>query len=404
MNILLQIVLIAYIIFLPLFPGTLNGEYQIIEMVQSGLLFLLFIKYVAIKENRKVLKEKLPRILREPASYLSIMLLLLMMVSVLQSTSIFLSLKEIFRFGLALGLYLLIILEFSTKKAIHRLIKMIYYPAFLVLLYGIFQQFTGHGVSSYVNGVTPRIDSTFGQPNLYAGYIILLFYPLFFVAMKEKSKKHKYFYFLELLLMLVSIVYTYSRNGWLSLILGCIVVSIIYNWKLLFPLIAMIIGAVAIPAVHERFNGVFANDGRVKIWKVAVKAIEEHPISGIGIGNFQPFNNEYIIQHPEFNTGENILHTHNVYLKMFAELGVVGLIVFLIFSIVIIVKAVKVARNFDGELKSIATGIGVTFFTFYLVNMFDNLLFAPKIMNYYFIFIGILVTSIINIKSNKFNS
>ncbi len=404
MNILLQIVLIVYMIFLPLFPGTLNGEYQIIEMVQSGLLFLLFIKYVAIKENRKVLKEKLPRILKEPASYLSIMLLLLMMVSVLQSTSIFLSLKEIFRFGLALGIYLLIILEFSTKKAIHILIKMIYYPAFLVLLYGIFQQFTGHGVSSYVNGVTPRIDSTFGQPNLYAGYIILLFYPLFFVAIKEKSKKHKYFYFLELLLMLVSIVYTYSRNGWLSLILGCIVVSIIYNWKLLFPLIAMMIGAVAIPAVHERFNGVFVNDGRVKIWKVAVKAIEEHPISGIGIGNFQPFNNEYIIQHPEFNTGENILHTHNVYLKMFAELGVVGLIVFLIFSIVIIVKAVKVARNFDGELKSIATGIGVTFFTFYLVNMFDNLLFASKIMNYYFIFIGILVTSIINIKSNKLNS
>ncbi|MNP72862.1 hypothetical protein D3C76_1694920 [compost metagenome] len=89
---------------------------------------------------------------------------------------------------------------------------------------------------------------------------------------------------------------------------------------------------------------------------------------------------------------------------MFAELGVVGLIIFLIFSIVIIVKAVKVARNFDGELKNIAAGIGVTFFTFYLVNMFDNLLFAPKIMNYYFIFIGILVTSIINIKSNKFNS
>jgi O-antigen ligase len=207
--------------------------------------------------------------------------------------------------------------------------------------------------------------------------------------------------------MLVSIVYTYSRNGWLSLILGCVVVSIIYNWKLLFPLIAMIIGVVAIPAVHERlnqFNGVFVNDGRVKIWKVAVKAIEEHPISGIGIGNFQPFNNEYIIQHPEFNTGENILHTHNVYLKMFAELGVVGLIVFLIFSVVIIVKAVKVAKNFDGELKNIATGIGVAFFTFYLVNMFDNLLFAPKVMNYYFIFIGILVTSIINIKYNKHNS
>jgi putative inorganic carbon (hco3(-)) transporter len=76
-----------------------------------------------------------------------------------------------------------------------------------------------------------------------------------------------------------------------------------------------------------------ASSGRVDEWRVALRVFEGHPLGGVGVGNFPVVEPSYATQtfNLEFSRAvvKQQLVAHNTYLELAAELGLVGLILFL---------------------------------------------------------------------------
>jgi O-antigen ligase len=83
---------------------------------------------------------------------------------------------------------------------------------------------------------------------------------------------------------------------------------------------------------RERVTTLAGGTGRTDIWTVAWRMIEDHPVRGIGIGNFQTVSIHYLLRPGAILRDEFIVDrpqvTHNSYLNVLAELGVPGLLLF----------------------------------------------------------------------------
>ena len=94
--------------------------------------------------------------------------------------------------------------------------------------------------------------------------------------------------------------------------------------------------------------------GRVDIWKVGWRMVEAEPLHGVGAGNFQIVSIHYLLEPGALKRDDFIVETpkvaHNVYLGLLAELGIVGLTLFMCLVISLIACSLRAAQLFrDNE-------------------------------------------------------
>ncbi|MBP1224552.1 O-antigen ligase family protein [Flavobacterium sp. 1355] len=104
----------------------------------------------------------------------------------------------------------------------------------------------------------------------------------------------------------------------------------------------------------EKFN---AEDGSSKLrliyWGNAIKISEKNPVLGIGLGNYQVESIPY-----EKTAADGFivsLHTHNDFLEIMAETGVLnGLIYLSLFVFIIVANSKKILKSKDNNVRAIA--------------------------------------------------
>jgi putative inorganic carbon (HCO3(-)) transporter len=140
-----------------------------------------------------------------------------------------------------------------------------------------------------------------------------------------------------LVFLLAALLLTLSRAGWLTLaVLAVVAVITIPNRRLKAALLGgALIGGFAvaqIPYIHERLarqlDPTFKDntfEGRLQIWSDTLHMLRDHPILGAGLRAYTQVMAPYV-------TGNRIpeLYPHNVYLAMWAELGLLGLVAFIV--------------------------------------------------------------------------
>lgn len=133
-----------------------------------------------------------------------------------------------------------------------------------------------------------------------------------------------------LLLMGVAELLTFSRGGWLGFLTMCLVfylgdkkaVAVLILLALLFSSLAFLW-----PPLAERGKSMIsfaANQDRVRIYRRTLQMIKDHPLLGIGAGNFPGVYEAY--SPPD----QLVYHAHSIYLSTLVELGVPGGILFLL--------------------------------------------------------------------------
>lgn len=385
--------LILYLVFFPLVPSRLNWKYPITVVMLLVVLIIYIFYCLKDKERFKIFQKNLIIFFKEPISILMTVITLLMFISIVYCTDVILVLKETLRFGIATGLYFIIRFEFDVKFYKDKLIKLIYYPAIAVMLIGFYQFYIGMGTTKA--GQINRVESTTGNVNIYGAYLIVLFFPLLMITIKEVNKKRKIFFSVELLMIFLSIIISYSRNALLALVLGCLIISVYYRKKLLYVLVPGFLSLWFIPSIQERIlTG--KDGGRFDIYFIAIKVIQDHPIIGVAIGNFEAVYKDYFMKYPQYRHNPNIYHTHNIYLKFLSELGIIGFIPFIIFMIIVLRNSIKSVKVSQGYIKNLCIGIVVINILSFIISMFDNVMFLPKVMNYYFILMAISSAIIAN--------
>lgn len=231
--------------------------------------------------------------------------------------------------------FMLVFLTISDDNILHTtrlVLKVLVIYGLFISLYGLiiyligqydhntqFIQIGNVRFSQIVMGVhRSRISSVTSNPNVL-GTLLMFSIPanLYFI---EKIKNSK-FMIIVFLIQSMALLLTESRASIISIVLICFIyVFLISEKKLKFIIYGLIVTLffISILFLSEYFPIERLSDGlngRDEQWLPLIDSIKQRPFSGSGFG----LANRVIIQR----------ETHNVYLSVLAEMGIIGLFSFL---------------------------------------------------------------------------
>lgn len=389
----------AYIMLLPLIPQEVVFKgVAVTDFILALIVFLYVINLLVSKSSRGNFKDGIIDFFTDKLSIFITLLLGIMLLSTIYAKNKGLALSESARFITYVFLYFVIKYEFNGKKEIKTLLKCYISVSFILCCIGILQYFTGFALNAtfrraYTSGVITRITSTFANPNAFGAYLILIIFPVIMLSIYEKNKTKKIMYILLSMLVIINMVMTFSRNAILGLGIGLLVLTLIYSIKWIFALGGIAILLSFIPSVSQRILGTFdlhQNELRIKLWKTALYMIKDHPILGVGNGNFVTRYNEYITKYSELKYyGYRNYPNHNSYLKLESELGILGIASFIGIIITVLFRIKKLySTTKDKFYIPFYTGIMASMIVFLFMNLSDNLLFLPKVTTYFWFIIA----------------
>jgi O-antigen ligase len=126
---------------------------------------------------------------------------------------------------------------------------------------------------------------------------------------------------------LYCLVFTFSRGGYLGLLVGILALGLIRERKLLLILVVLLLAweSIVPNAVRDRVFMTYQEgeldssaEERIAIWKDALDVITHNPVLGRGFDTYEFMGRVGLYR-----------DTHNYYLKIILELGLVGLFFFL---------------------------------------------------------------------------
>lgn len=259
-----------------------------------------------------------------------------------------------------------------------------------VFIIGLLQYFSPYfsipskwvDLSNY--SINKRIYSTFFNPNVFGFYINFI---LLSICGSETSNFNK----LTLLTGIACLVLTFSRASWVSLILALLVTGFIekkyFKYALYISIIIFLsdyllgVGRLNLNKAVEDSSFAY----RLEIWRATLLIIRDNFLSGIGFGTLK----EYVTLYSTV-VKNNIEHTHNIYLQVFLETGLVGFVLFSVFIKNIVNKLYnKVIEDKDREWLR-AFSIFIMSMTHGVV---DSVVLTPQITMLMSIYIGFLLKS-----------
>jgi O-antigen ligase len=215
------------------------------------------------------------------------------------------------------------------------------------------------------------------HPNLLAGVLVIGLLAAAAWILSEK-RWQRYAGTLLFVTGLYALLLTFSRTAWGALVVGILLALPLARKHLRHPevrrSVALAVGlslaAGAIFFVSFRpLLGARVGEGqesielrsvsdRVVFTQFALQSIGERPFSGVGIGNF-PWRTSYFLVRTFYDLrGDNV---HNIYLSAWAEMGTVGLLLYLAamgFGVVGSIKALTRRPLPDGEAETSASNGG----------------------------------------------
>ena len=277
--------------------------------------------------------------------------------------------------------YFIVLNFFRSDDYVKILLFTIFISGFLISIFGILQNVSESFNNILVQAMSPA--STFSNRNLSAHYILLTF-PLgigFFL--KSKNKNSSLFFAIATSLMVAYLIYTISKAAYLSLFVQ-IVFIIFFTLKkkislfkekksvLLFAIALFLVFAfsagksgntiLSFPKKRivslfekaeekkgflEKAKYVVYNRPRTKAFIATSYMIKDNFVKGVGIGNWYihyPFYANYFKKATVPFYGEH-KRCHNEYLEIFADLGIIGFIVFIWIGFSIFIVGKKLLSN-----------------------------------------------------------
>ena len=209
-----------------------------------------------------------------------------------------------------------------------------------------------------------RVGGTVGSPNEASAYLSLLL-PLAACLLFASIKCwQKWLACLVLGFGGIAMIFTYSRGGWIAVVLAAIIVSFVLlrtrgiSMKAPIAILGLLI--VLYLPFHSAISArAFGNDegsaeSRIPLTMLALRMIVDHSVLGVGANNFSVVMQHYLTSY--FRTGF-LYAVHNKYLLIWTETGIGGLLAYLAFLIGTLRTGWKCWKQNDGYLSMLALGI-----------------------------------------------
>ncbi len=141
------------------------------------------------------------------------------------------------------------------------------------------------------------------------------------------------------------------------------------------------------PEARDRVQSV-ESSGRLDLWTVGWRMVEDRPVAGVGAGNFPVVSARYLRAEPGGLTrGDLIIEdprtVHNMYLEVMAELGVIGFTLFVAIILFAVSTAARAGRNFflrgDTSMDTLSRAVFIAQIGMLVAACFASIQFLPQL-------------------------
>ena len=334
-----------------------------------------------------------------------ILFIISLLLSVMISKDLGDSIRVLMFFVTSIILCTVTFASLTDEKKFDRMCSVIFLSFVLTGAVAICQKILGVEVDvlltdTDLNGNMPgRVFSTWANPNNFAEFLIIFFPFCFSYAVTRESIKGKAIALFMLLIPFAALLFTYSRSGWLGFLVAALTFVILYNKKML-PAI-LLLGIFMIPLLPQSILDRIMTIGnledtsssyRIDIWTGAIDMLKEYWHTGVGLGP-GAFSEVY----PSFAVASSAEapHTHMLFMEVFAEMGILGLITFSLLIICLIARTCMAAKKCEnGKMKHYCISAAAAMMGILTIGFAEYVWFYPRVMFAFFVSIGVAMAAV----------
>jgi O-antigen ligase len=230
-------------------------------------------------------------------------------------------------------IFALMVSTVSTPKRVRQMTWLMVLASSYIALRAVLDYLRGINLTEG-DRVRGAIGGMFNNPNDLALNLVTFLAPALIFVVLERRPSRRLLASACALVMLAAIVCTKSRSGFLGLLaMGAVVFYYTARLKPGIVLAVVVAGIIAVPALPQSFwdrmgsitdadtDPTGSREARLRLLTQGAEVFAENPLTGVGAGQFQNYNEPGV-------TIERWRVTHNVWLQVAAELGIAGLVVF----------------------------------------------------------------------------
>lgn len=259
---------------------------------------------------------------------------------------------------------------------------------FIIFIMGFqfIRNYKGVDTSAFSYGI--RKVGTFVSlgPNEYAAFHTHYLFVLLGVFLLDKKIIRKMFFALTIGFSLYCIIFLYSRGAYLGVLIGLVFLLFIRSKVLLIVLLLSLFSWQTIlpPSVTQRITMTKTEEGelehsseaRIEMWKQSMDLFEKNPAMGMGFNTIPYF-------------GLILGDTHNIYVKLLAEQGIIGLLLILMLLGLSFKAGWKLYQTSqDNFLKGLGIGFSACIIAMVVTNFFGDRWTYVQVGVYYWVFLG----------------
>ena len=267
------------------------------------------------------------------------------------------------RFGFG-GLFILHFL--STPQAHRRFVTLCAWLLLFWIVDGMVQIAVGRDLFGFALENMTRVNALFGYEGLVYGTVVSVFCPLLWEHAARRWSRWQVA--VVVVGTIIVVIEAGARSAWITVIVLLLVYGLL-AWRrrgrfpvrvFLLSLAALVLVVVTLWAGSERFAnrvgsavGAFTGSAavtsdaighRLWIWRGAAKMIAANPLNGVGAGGFRYAFPAYAAEDdPYFHDPSigNPSHSHQLWIEMMSETGVVGALGLLALLALLVMAAVR---------------------------------------------------------------
>ncbi len=194
----------------------------------------------------------------------------------------------------------------------------------------------------------------FSMLPLFVTYVIPFTFAIYIFT---RNKALKVFGLINLILLFPCLIWTGSRAAWSAVPISLFLISFFKNKKLVFKVLTVVVLSFAVGFLFSGIRQKIQSMPYVSQWNYrdplfnsALSMFRDRPLMGMGFGMY-----EQMIKTPKYDLPADYpnrdhslyLHAHNLYFEIMAEMGILGLLSFVLIFVVYFVSFAKQTKVVD---------------------------------------------------------
>jgi O-antigen ligase len=293
----------------------------------------------------------------------------------------------------------------KTARDVDFFLRVLFFTATIIAIGGFFQliyypDFTQYALLYGWDPHQDRLLSSFFDPNFVGGFLALILSAALGVYFYTREKGKKALYILLMLVLGVALILTYSRSGYLAMVVaGAIICFLRSRLSIVIGIAAIIATFILVPRTLTRITEGLSVDEtgvkRIESWAKAVSIVPEYPLLGTGYNTFG-FVQDALGTADEFDVN-NRSGVENSFLTVLVTTGIVGFVSFAYLYFVILRSLYRnwKSKALPDRWRGLNLGVfaGIVGLLFHAI--FIHSLMYPFILVFFWVLIGLALKSAI---------